>query len=52
LLDQFSNAKSRKRLLSAMLEERDVIKFFVKEQNGSKENHRILKAIYDHETMK
>jgi hypothetical protein len=39
-------------LFSAMLEQRHVIKFFVKEQNSLKEIHRRLKVIYGDGTMK
>jgi hypothetical protein len=52
LLDQFRNTKPWKRLLSAILEQRYMIKFLVKEQNILKEIRRKLKVIFDDEGMK
>jgi hypothetical protein len=52
LLDHFLDAKSWIILFSVMLEQRHVIRFFVKEQNCPKEIHRRLKAVYFHRAMK
>jgi hypothetical protein len=52
LLDQFLNVKPRERLLSAILEQCYVIKFLVRKQNGQKEIHLRLKAVYGDEAMK
>jgi hypothetical protein len=52
LPEEFLNIKPATVLLSIMLEQRYLIKFFVKEENSPKEIHRRSKAGYGDGAMK